>query len=62
MNIAKMIEKTEITLITKKTRKEFKVFVSWVDTNTNIICGWYTNKYGDLAVKQFNMKNYDFCL
>ena len=62
MNIEKMIENTEITLITKKTRKETKVFVSWFDTKNNILCGWYTNRFNELAIKQFNMNNYDYCL
>ena len=59
-NIAKLIENTEITLVTKKARKEFKVFVSWFDEKTNILCGWYTNRFGKLDIKQFNMNEYDF--
>lgn len=62
MNIAKMIENTEITLITKKTRKETKVFVSWVDTDRKIICGLYKNKFNEFSAKQFDMTKYDFCL
>lgn len=61
-NVAKMIENTEITLVTKKARKETKVFVSWFDTKTNILCGWYTNRFGDLTVKQFDMSKYDYYL
>lgn len=60
--IAKMIENTEVTLLTKKTRKETKVFVSWFDTKTNILCGWYTNRFGKLDIKQFDMSKYDICL
>jgi hypothetical protein len=60
--IAKRIENTEITLLTKKTKKETKVFVNWFNTTTNILCGWYTNKFGDLTIKQFDMNKYDFCL
>lgn len=62
MDIEEMIKDTEITLITKKARKQFKVYVSWFDKKTNILCGWYTNKYGEPAIKQFDMKKYDFCL
>lgn len=60
--IAKRMENTEITLLTKKTKKETKVFVSWFDTKANILCGWYTNRFGKLDIKQFDMNKYDFCL
>ncbi len=58
----KMIEGTEITLVTKKIKKEFKVYVSWYDTKKNILCGSYTNRFGRYAVKQFDMTKYDFYL
>ena len=62
IDIAKTIENTEITLLTKKTRKETKVYVNWFGTKRNILCGWYTNRYGELTVKQFDMNKYDYCL
>lgn len=61
-SLEKLIANTEVTLITKKSRKEFKVFVSWFDSNSNKLCGWYTNRYGKLDIKQFDMSNYDMCL
>lgn len=60
MNIAKLIENTEITLITRRTGKEFKVFVSWFDVETRILCGWYTDRYGEPEIKLFDMEEYDF--
>lgn len=61
-SLEKLIANTEVTLITKKSRKEFKVFVSWFDSSNNKLCGWYTNRYGKLDIKQFDMNNYDMCL
>lgn len=60
--IIEMIKDTEITMITKKRRKEFKVYVSDVWDNGKVIVGWYTNRFGKLDLKQFNMNEYDFCL
>lgn len=60
VDMEKVLNDTEITLLTKKTRKEIKVYVSWFDSTTNILCGWYTNRFGKLTTKQFNMNDYDF--
>ena len=60
-NLKEIILKKEIILITKKTRKETKVFVSDVWEKQNIIVGMYTNKFGEFAIKQFDMSKYDFC-
>lgn len=54
------ILKTEITLVTKKTRKETKVFVSDFWEKENIIVGMYTNRFGNFDIKQFDMNKYDF--
>ena len=62
MKVSKIIENTEITLVTKKARKETKVFVCWFDEQQNILCGWYTNRFGDLETKQFDMRKYDYYL
>lgn len=60
--IEKMILKTEITLITKKTRKETKIFVSDIWEDGKIFVGMYTNRFGELAIKHFDMSKYDYCL
>lgn len=52
----------EITLLTKKTRKEIKVYVSDVQDNGKTFVCWYTNRYGKTDIKRFDMTNYDFCL
>lgn len=62
MNIAEMIIDTEITLITKKTRKETKVYVSAVEDNGKTFLCLYTNKFKELSIKRFDMTKYDFCL
>lgn len=57
-----MVLKQEITLVTKKTRKEFKVFVSDIWEDGRIFVGFYTNRFGELAIKHFDMTQYDFYL
>jgi len=60
--LALMVLKNEITLVTKKTKKETKVFVSDIWENGRIFVGIYTNRFGDLAIKHFDMTQYDFYL
>lgn len=60
--LALMVLKNEITLVTKKTKKETKVFVSDIWENGRIFVGWYTNRFGELAIKHFDMTQYDFYL
>jgi hypothetical protein len=57
-----LIKGTEVTLVTKKTRKEFKVFVSDIWNDGKIFVGWYTNRFGELAIKHFDMTQYDYYL
>lgn len=52
----------EVTFITKKSRKEFKVYVSDVQDNGRTFVGWYINRFGKLDLKRFDMTQYDFCL
>jgi len=52
----------EITLLTKKTHKQLKVYVSDVqDSGRTFVC-WYTNRYGKTDLKRFDMTEYDYCL
>ena len=60
--LALMVLKNEITLVTKKTKKETKVFVSDIWENGRIFVGFYTNRFGDIAIKHFDMTQYDFYL
>lgn len=60
--LALMVLKNEVTLVTKKTKKETKVFVSDIWENGRIFVGFYTNRFGDLAIKHFDMTQYDFYL
>ena len=60
LDLEVILHDIEVTLITKKARKEIKVWASWYDDETNILCASYTDRFGKYAVKQFNMKNYDF--
>ena len=60
--LALMVLKNEITLVTKKTKKETKVFVSDIWENGRIFVGLYTNRFGELAIKHFDMTQYDFYL
>lgn len=55
-------EGDEITLMTKKTRKETKVNVCWYDKKSKILCGLYMNKFKELSIKQFDMRKYDLYL
>ena len=57
-----LIKNTEVTFVTKKTRKEFKVFISDIWNDGKIFVGWYTNRFGELAIKQFNIDQYDYYL
>jgi hypothetical protein len=57
-----MIINHEVTFITKKNRKEFKVYVSDIQDNGKTFVGWYTNRYNKLDIKRFNMDEYDYCL
>ena len=57
-----LIKNTEVTFVTKKTRKEFKVFVSDIWEDGRIFVGWYTNRFGELAIKHFDMTQYDYYL
>lgn len=57
-----LIKNTEVTFVTKKTRKEFKVFISDIWGDGKIFVGWYTNRFGELAIKQFHMDQYDYYL
>lgn len=54
-----ILKDTEVTLMTKKNKKEIPVFVHWVNFKDNILCGMYTNRYGKLAIKQFDLTQYD---
>ena len=56
------LKNQEITLITKKARKEIKVYVSDVQDNGRTFVCWYTNRFNKLALKRFDMANYDYCL
>ena len=60
--LSMMVLKNEITLVTKKNKKETKVFVSDIWENGRIFVGFYTNRFGDLAIKHFDMTQYDFYL
>lgn len=60
--LALMVLKNEVTLVTKKTKKETKVFVSDIWENGRIFVGFYTNRFGELAIKHFDMTQYDFYL
>lgn len=60
--IAALVVNQEITLITKKQRKEFKVYVSDVQDNGRTFVCWYTNRFGELDIKRFDMTQYDYCL
>lgn len=62
VSLKERIMNTEITIITKKAKKKTKVYVSDVWEDENIIIGWYTNRYGKLDLKQFDMNQYDFCV
>ena len=57
-----LIKNTEVTFVTKKTCKEFKVFVSDIWGDGRIFVGWYTNRFGELAIKHFDMTQYDYYL
>lgn len=60
LDLEVILQNREVTLITKKARKEIKVWASWYDDRTNILCASYTNRIGKYAIKQFNMNDYDF--
>lgn len=60
LDLEVVLQDTEVTLITKKTRKEIKVWASWYNDDTKTLCASYTNRFGRYAVKQFNMNDYDF--
>ena len=60
--ISSFVINQEVTFITKKSRKEFKVYVSDVQDNGRTFVGWYTNRFGELDIKRFDMTQYDFCL
>lgn len=60
LDLEVVLQDTEVTLITKKARKEIKVWASWYDDITKTLCASYTNRFGKYAVKQFNMNDYDF--
>lgn len=57
-----ILRDTEVTLMTKKNKKEIPVFVHWVNFKDNILCGMYTNRYGKLDIKQFSLKEYDLVI
>ena len=60
LDLEVVLQDTEVTLITKKARKEIKVWASWYNDDTKTLCASYTNRFGRYAVKQFNMNDYDF--
>lgn len=60
LDLEVVLQNTEVTLITKKARKEIKVWASWYNDDTKTLCASYTNRFGRYAVKQFNMNDYDF--
>lgn len=60
LDLEVVLQDTEVTLITKKARKEIKVWATWYNDDTKTLCASYTDRFGRYAVKQFNMKNYDF--
>ena len=56
------VKDKEVTLLTKKTRKEIKVYVCDVQDNGRTFVCWYKNRYGNTDLKRFDMTEYDFCL
>lgn len=60
LDLEVVLQDTEVTLITKKARKEIKVWASWYNDDTKTLCASYTDRFGRYAVKQFNMNDYDF--
>lgn len=60
--VSALVKNQEITLITKKTRKEIKVYVSDVQDNGKTFVCWYTNRFGKLSLKRFDITKYDYCL
>ena len=60
--IAEMIKQTEVTFVTKKIGKEFKVFVCDVQDDGKTIVGWYTNRFGKLDIKRFAVADYNIIL
>ncbi len=60
LDLEVVLQDTEVTLITKKARKEIKVWATWYNDDTKTLCASYTDRFGRYAVKQFNMNDYDF--
>ena len=60
LDLEVILQDTEVTLITKKARKEIKVWATWYNDDTKTLCASYTDRFGRYAVKQFNMNDYDF--
>lgn len=60
LDLEVVLQDTEVTLITKKARKEIKVWATWYNDETKTLCASYTDRFGRYAVKQFNMNDYDF--
>lgn len=60
LDLEVILQDIEVTLITKKARKEIKVWATWYNDETKTLCASYTDRFGKYAVKQFNMNNYDF--
>lgn len=57
-----LIMNTEVTFVTKKTRKEFKVYIMDIWEEGKIFVGGYTNRFGELDIKHFDMSQYDYYL
>lgn len=62
IDFEEMLKCTEVTLVTKKAKKEIPVYCAWYDSKRHILCGSYTNRFGKYDVKQFDMRNYDIIL
>ena len=59
--LAEMIKNTEITLLTKKRRKEIKVYVCDIWNGATIVA-WYTNRFGEDTIGHFDVNEYDIVL
>ena len=59
--VADMMIQTEVTLVTKKQKKEIKVYVCDIWDGKTIVA-WYTNRFGKEAIKHFDVNEYDIVL
>lgn len=56
LNLEVILQDIEVTLITKKARKEIKVWATWYNDETKTLCASYTDRFGRYAIKQLNVK------